>query len=437
MAEYIVTSGSHTVTKDGTPLGGSPYGTDQLALQAAHDDGADDDVIKLAQQDASTKFQLGAAEQLLMSKAMPVEGIVEAGVKPAIVGGKRAIEFSGVGKNASFKDIKMENGSEFGLQVRKSANVTIDGVEVETDTAQNRYGDNPNPVFIGVIVGGSENGSVFDSDVSGNVSVVGVKINTEAGADEEDPYDGDRQLINPAAIGDGGAWPGAGFENPGAWKAFGISCGYIGGSARIQDCQVRNQSVHGVTCVDVKKEVEVRGNRMQSWYGIHNHGSSAGGFGYMIANGIGSPSLTLDASFRKRNGFWDISENEITVLGRTNSGGLCFCWEGGCFRPYSVAIHKNVMLAEGSPGFMGFGGWGMDRGIIVRNTVKGSGAIGIYTGYSTPGIIYGTRNLAILNNDLSQWAAPYKYFSNPEVQGSHIYPLGVHVNQGTRNVIFG
>lgn len=64
MPVYRVTSGDFTVKKDGTPIAGSPFADDILALNGAEDDAADLDTIELKQKDSATPFDLPETETL-------------------------------------------------------------------------------------------------------------------------------------------------------------------------------------------------------------------------------------------------------------------------------------------------------------------------------------------------------------------------------------
>lgn len=404
MAEYLVTSGSHRVTKDGTPLAGSPFASDVEAIQAAHDDGVTDDVIKLAQSGA-TKFEFGAAEQVLMSKGMPVEGVLDGRTVPTINGGKNAIQFEGVGENASFKNLKLENGLEIGLFVKKAADVTLEKVSVEVDTAQNRTSVGPSvSSFLGLLIGSNNTAlGTPDGDITGNVSIKEYESNMEAGADESDPYAGERQKINPASIPEGGAWPGFG-ENPDSWKSFGAMIGYVRGRVSILDSKFVGQSAHGLVVADTLKEVELIGNLAKSWYGMHNHGIPLGGTGFMVINGLGDVSAG-DEVFRARHGRWLLKNNEAEILGTDNAGFHAIVDAGGPFRPHSCIVQGNKVKVTGSRCFTGIVAYGLERGLISRNELEGLGIIGIYTGNSNPGITWATRNLLVLGNDVEKWTS--------------------------------
>jgi len=436
MSEYVVTSGSHTVTKDGTPLGGSPYGSDQAALQAAHDDASDSDIITMHQADASTKFELGAAEQVVLSKTLTVQG--DGPEETEITGGENSIEFDGVGKNFTLKNLKVTEGANHNIIVKHAADVLMESVHGGYATSKDMSGANPDKVNIWMLVGSSGFGAVTGTEITGNVEVRNCEVDLESGADAEDPYVGDRQTVNPAKVSEGGAWPDAGGETPNAWFSMGIHIGQVGKRALIRDCVVKNYSAFGILQVDDFGQGETLFNKMETFYGGHIAGSSGGSYGLVLSHGADKVVQNDPALFTSPHGDYAFEDNEIIMHGK-RLGGF-FANIGPVGRPNSALIYNNIIDARQMASY-GLIAWGIDYGVVTRNIFKGSGTFGICWGSPSDAYPALTRRGALVGNNMDEWTVMYKsYWLTPKTEECLVAPIGdlsKVLEQGKNNLVLG
>jgi len=440
MSEYIITSGSYTVTKDGTPIAGSPFSSDQAALQAAHDDAADNDVLTMRQSNASTKFTFQTAEQLLISKAITLQG--QGADRTSITGGTRAILFNGVGKKATFKDFTLEDGTEAGMQIKNATDVLIDGVHVTVDTSKDREGALSADAFVGIAIGMVATLEEMDAYITGNIEIRDVECDLEAAMNPADPYAGDLNKINPAKVSEGGNWPDAGGENPDAWSSIGIVAGQVPANKKllIRDCVVRNYSYYGIIAPENLGQVEISNCEFDSWYGVHEGGSSGGSYGALFMNG--SPRyIDANAAYGLPHGYWNLFDCQVTLRGKRMGGFLAYVPKVPG-RPLGCRIANNIVDAKLLASY-GISFMGVDYAQIVHNVFKGPGSTGILCGTPAPSAyVPMTRFCTIVGNDFSEWTPYYKniWFTS-FTEGCLASPaphasLNYYLDQGVGNIIW-
>jgi hypothetical protein len=412
---------------------------DHVAIQAAHDAGSDDDTIQLEQLNASTPFDFGAAGSVAISKQIEFVGV---GGKPTIEDGQIPFKFDGVGKNAVFKNLNLKNSTEIGLFVKNAADVTIESVDINLDTAEGRGGASVTgtDLFIGILVGSSGSFSIFDGDITGDITIDGCRAELEKTADLSDPYAGNRSVLNPALVSEGGAWPGPGSENPGAWYSMGIHCSVNaeGKKTLVKNSYVSNSSNFGMVFGDNQGLLEIDTNIVVTPYGIHRGGSGIGSHGIIAINA--SPDLVANfPALRKAHGNWEIKHNNVVLTGKRCNGFTTITFVGGPFKPKSVSVTKNTVVCED---IAQFAMWlaQVDLGYLGQNTVRGTGAFGIACGFTTPFRLFGTDKNGFVGNNLAGFTGTVAdiYFTVDSAQNvANGLGNATSLNVGVDNVLTG
>jgi len=397
--------------------------TDPANIQAALDAfSGNGNILQLEQADADTPFDLGTTMIEITDKGVTVVGLPAAtpSGRPELLNGGNGTDkntwlVDAAGYDVFFEELVMKNYTGRGIYYYKVKDHGIDHVDFLLDTGDGHTFVGPFGPQVSAIVYSSIIDAGAFKGPTGQGSVENCLIDMELTADPADPYAGDRSVLNPATIANGGAWPGPGNQNPGGWITNGIVVAAIDTTAvvTVKNNVIKNVSARGLFGADQFGLSDFNNNVVITPYGIHQGGSGIGCMGALLFSGF----FVSQPDVRTIHGDVRCTKNQIVMQGQTCGGIICGAQSPFKLNSISVA-QNNISLTDN--GFAGLFVLPNNLGYFGQNRIQGSGNWAAIVGLTAPVRVFGTDKNAFVGNNVKGFtpAVATAYFTPDSRQNS-------------------